>query len=605
MSASIGRYELIADIGRGGMADVKLALQRGPAGFEKLVVLKLVHAELASDPQIVDMLLGEAKLSALIKHANVVDVYELGEADGRYFIAMEYLEGEPLLAILDQGVTANKRLDPLSMARIVADTAEGLEAAHALKGRDGKPLHLVHNDISLGNIFVLYSGQVKLLDFGVANAARSAAKKQDAKVFGKLAYMAPERIDGNERKSDKRSDIWSLGCVLWEALTHKRLFKGANDIEIIREVRYVNVPPPSTVNPAVPAELDAIVMKALQRDATRRQASAKELASAIEEVLTAKAYPSKNYKIGTYMMQTFADRIAARERLLRDVAGPVRPSAEVIEAAFGDTGEKRESSLPSFDLDALLAPANQVVLPEDSTGADVAVATPEVPRPPPHVPRSAPVEAAEPVEHLEEIEPVDDDGEAPPRRRTRLPIYAAGVAAVLVVMIVVIARSCGGEREQTIAAKAADSAVDATSVATSATADPPIDAADAPAAAPIADEEIEMPVEPVAQPVEPVAQPAEDDKPKPRPKPTKSAQQLYAEGLAAWNKKDLKTAYAKFTEGRRASSRYANNWYGLGLVHEKYGRKRDARTAYERYLQLAPRAPNADKLREHIKKKLR
>src|SRR5687767_3854891 len=154
------------------MAEVKLAMQRGPAGFEKLVVLKVLHEELAKDKAVVDMLLDEAKYSALIKHPNVVDTYELGEVDGQYFIAMEYLEGEPLLSVLDKGASdPAKKLDALSMARIIADTAEGLDAAHTLKSRDGKPLNFVHHDISLGNIFVLYSGQVKLLDFGVAKVA--------------------------------------------------------------------------------------------------------------------------------------------------------------------------------------------------------------------------------------------------------------------------------------------------------------------------------------------------------------------------------------------------------------------------------------------------
>jgi len=624
---TLGRYELIAEIGRGGMADVKLAMQRGPAGFEKLVVLKLVHEALASDKQIVDMLLDEAKLSALIKHPNVVDVYELGEADGRYFIAMEYLEGEPLLSVLDRGISNGKRLDPLSMARIIADTAEGLDAAHVLKSRDGKPLNLVHHDISLGNIFVLYSGQVKLLDFGVAKVARKSAQKSD-KVFGKLAYMAPEKLD--ERPGDRRSDIWSLGCVLWEALTFKRLFKGANDTEIVREVRYVNVPPPSSVNSEVPAELDEIVLKALQRDPFRRYQTAKELASGLEVVLSQKGYPSKNFQIGGYMMQTFADVIAARERLLREVAGPHRPSAEVIDAAFGDAKDKKESSLPVFDLDHLLEPSNQIVLPEGSTGADLAFAMPgavppsavvsvpdtlsttsavmEVPGAAP--PQSAAVSVANAFDDEQGVatgyvapavhDDADELDESPDGRRRLIPYAIGGGVIVTLVLMIVAIKSCGGNKQTEPVAKAvapvAPIASDAAVVAV------------VPDAAPVpevviaidagAPEEIEMHAD---------DKPAEDndnDKDKPRPRPTKSAQQLYAEGLKAWQKKDAKKAYALFTEGRRASSTYANNWYGLGLVHEKAGRKRDARTAYERYLKLAPKAPNAGKLRDHIKKNL-
>ncbi len=592
MPATLGRYELIAEIGRGGMADVKLGLQRGPGGFEKLVALKVLHEELQSDKQVVAMLLDEAKWSALIKHPNVVEVYEHGEADGKSFIAMEYLEGEPLLAVLDKGFTGQKRLDPLSMARIIADTAEGLDAAHTLKTRDGKPLNLVHHDISLGNIFVLYGGQVKLLDFGVAKAVRSAAAKRTSqeKMFGKLAYMAPEKLD--ERPGDRRSDLWSLGCVLWEALTYKRLFKGANDIELIREVRYVNVPAPSTVNPDVPPELDPIVLRALQRDPFRRYQTAKELAVALEQVLTAKAYPAKNFQIAAYMMQSFADHIAARERLLREVSGTSRASQEVIEAAFGDSALRRESSLPVLDhsLDNLFDPANQVVLPEGSTGADMALAIPNAP-PPPSAAVSVPFEDDDggPANAPHEEDPSGDD---PGIGWRRLIPYAIG-GAIALVLIVVIAKSCGGGRHDATqpVAKAADPiAIDAAAVATPVAID-----AGAIAVAIDAADEIEMPAD--AVPDKPVDNPD-------HPKPTKSAQQLYAEGLAAWNKKDLDKAYALFTEGRRASGRYPNNWYGIGLVHEKRGRKKEAKVAYERYLTLAPNAPNAAKLRQHIKKNL-
>ncbi|HMG24481.1 MAG TPA: serine/threonine-protein kinase, partial [Kofleriaceae bacterium] len=193
------------------MAEVQLALQRGPAGFEKLVVVKLVHQALASQKPFVDMLLDEARVAALVKHPNVVDIYDLGEVDGRYFIAMEYLEGEPLLAVLRAG-RDGQRLDVKSTARLIADTAEGLDAAHELRSMAGDPIELVHHDVSLGNIVVLYNGQVKLVDFGVAKATQSAPAR--ARIQGKFGYMAPEKLRGGP--GDRRSDIWSLGCVLWE-----------------------------------------------------------------------------------------------------------------------------------------------------------------------------------------------------------------------------------------------------------------------------------------------------------------------------------------------------------------------------------------------------
>src|SRR6478735_2163996 len=158
------------------MAEVQLALQRGPAGFEKLVVVNLVHDALATQKAFVDMLLDEARVAALVKHPNVVDIYDLGQAEGRYFIAMEYLEGEPLLSVLRAG-REGKRLDPMSTARLIADTAEGLDAAHELRTMAGDAIELVHHDVSLGNIVVLYNGQVKLVDFGVAKATQATAQQ--------------------------------------------------------------------------------------------------------------------------------------------------------------------------------------------------------------------------------------------------------------------------------------------------------------------------------------------------------------------------------------------------------------------------------------------
>jgi serine/threonine protein kinase len=614
---TVGRYELIGEIGRGGMATVKLAVRRPQEGYTQLFAIKVLHPEVASDPDIVDTLVEEAKLGALIQHPNVVQVFELGDIDGTQCIVMEYLEGESLLAILER-CAQGKKLDPLSAARIIANAAEGLDAAHVLESRDGKPLRLVHHDVSLGNIMVLYSGQVKVLDFGVAKAA-----KKTGKVFGKLPYMAPEKLD--DRPGDARSDIWSLGCVMWEALAHKRLFKGANDTEILREVRYVNVPPPSTVNADVPKELDPIVLRALQRDPSRRYQTAKEMATAIEAVLAAQQYPEKNYKIGTYMMQTFADHIAARERLLREVAGPHRPSAEVIEAAFGENAPPSRDSLPVLEdlLDLLSGSANVVVLPEGSTGADAMVAVSAAnPFDEEEVPETiydvvpANAEASRALryeadpswnrskhgEKLKELQrktqAMRDNPNGGPRRF--IPIAVGGAFALLVVMIVAF-KSCGSDAPKTVpVAKPADPAVVDAAVAAVAI-DAPVDEVDAA----VIEEEIE-----IEMPPEEASRPPDDDKPapveteKPRPKPTKSAQQYYAEGLRAWKKKDTRTAYALFTEGRRASSTYANNWYGLGLVHEKAGRKKDARVAYERYLKLAPNAPNTNKLRDHIKKNL-
>src|SRR3954469_9123453 len=279
------------------MAEVQLAIQRGPAGFEKLVVVKLVHENLVAQKGFVDMLLEEAKVAALVKHPNVVDIYDLGEADGRYFIAMEYLEGEPLLAVLRAG-RDGQRLDAMSTARLIADTAEGLDAAHELRPMAGDPIELVHHDISLGNIVVLYNGQVKLVDFGVAKATQSAGGPRN-KVQGKFSYMAPEKLKG--APGDRRSDIFSLGCVMWEALTLKRLFRGGNDAETMKQVLELSIQPPSKVNGDVPPEYDTIVMRSLERDPDKRHGTAKEMAVEIEELLRRRGYGAKNDRVAKYM----------------------------------------------------------------------------------------------------------------------------------------------------------------------------------------------------------------------------------------------------------------------------------------------------------------
>lgn len=399
----LGRYELITRIGQGGMAEVQLAIQRGPAGFEKLVVVKLVHENLASQKAFVDMLLDEARVAALVKHPNVVDIYDLGEAEGRYFIAMEYLEGEPLLAVLRAG-REGQRLDVLSTARLIADTAEGLDAAHELRSLAGDPIELVHHDVSLGNIVVLYNGQVKLVDFGVAKATQSATVH--TKVQGKFSYMAPEKLRGDP--GDRRSDIWSLGCVLWEALTLRRLFRGANENDTVQQVLENVIVAPSKVNGDVTADFDAIVLRSLQRDPSKRYPTAKAMAAEIEEVLRKHGYAAKNDVIAKYMQSTFRSRIAARKKLLQEVSSKGRASPDVLAAAFNtgaiasgspilSTGELASTRKPSGELPPVGKPAARRLPP------------------PPRTARAADERAASvPLPRIEVFDPSDDAAFDPP-----------------------------------------------------------------------------------------------------------------------------------------------------------------------------------------------
>ena len=574
MPVQLGRYELITPIGRGGMAEVHLALQRGPADFEKLVVVKVLHPELARDPAVIRSLRDEARLVAMLKHPNVVEVYELGEADGQHFLAMEYLEGEPLLAVMEAGHTG-PRLDSLSMARLIAGTAEGLEAAHRLKGRDGRLLGLVHDDISLGNIVVLYTGQVKLVDFGVAQARATAdaTPETTGHLHGKPGYMAPEKLDG--KRADPRSDIWSLGVVLWEALAQKRLFIGAQPAEIIREVRYLKIPPPSSANPAVPPELDAIAMRALARDPRERYQTAKALANAIEAVLKARGYAARNDQIAAYMQRTFADRIAAREALVAEVTHHARPSHETLETAFGPI--------------RLPAPA---------------------PEPPVRI-MVDPQPLALPREAGPRTQREQDKGGRPV-----LP-YVLGTAVVIAILVgMALSTRHDGARlgiaqarvpsAATTTARDARLAIDAQVSEAAIEPDAMTDADELPDADERSDAtdpvDAADPVDAVvavvaADEADPAVAPA---KPHSRPAHGKTAQALYVEGMTAMRRGDSKLALSALLASRHANASYAPTWFGLGMLYEQLQNRAAARAAYGRYLKLAPGAPNAQLTRERM-----
>nr|HEX4314251.1 protein kinase [Kofleriaceae bacterium] len=630
----LGRYELITRIGQGGMAEVQLAIQRGPAGFEKLVVVKLVHESLASQKTFVDMLLDEARVAALVKHPNVVDIYDLGEAEGRYFIAMEYLEGEPLLSVLRAG-REGKRLDVLSTTRLVADTAEGLEAAHELRSMAGDPLELVHHDVSLGNIVVLYNGQVKLVDFGVAKATQTAT--QERRVQGKFSYMAPEKLRGGN--GDRRSDIWSLGVVLWEALTLRRLFRGGNDSDTLRQVLEAPLQTPSEVNADVPAELDPIVMRALERDPDGRYATAKMMSDDLEEVLTQARYGARNDLIARYMQDTFRDHIAARKKLLQEVSVKGTASTETLDLAFSDPliasgsapgqndfsvrfrrnslemaiARREEPSNPvtplpaqlaaSSDSDALVAtPAafdelshagarplmdtlSQDPLPKEPVAAKPPEPEPEPAASTPAIPRTA----TQPRIHRESSSPAITSPRLEVIRKTPRPSEPTveGVtldppksktSLVLLVLLLVVVGGAAAVYYFVLREDAQKRATETSSA----------DLAPAPAPSP--------PTEPAAE-VAPAgsAAPATLE-----PPATSSADPLYREGLKQLAANQLPAAIATFGRARDADPTFAPTYRGLGLAYEKLGDKASEKAQLTKYLQLAPSALDASRIRDKL-----
>jgi len=269
VGARIGPYELIAELGSGGMARLFLARQSGPGGFSRRVAIKVIHPEIASDPEIVKMFLDEARLGGAIRHPNVAQVEAIDEHEGAPYLVMEYIEGATLMQVLR---ARSQRRDPLPIelaVAIVARVAEGLHAAHETTDELGRPLGIVHRDVSPSNVLIDTAGHVKLIDFGVAKARHRLAKTTPGSVKGKLAYMAPEQLAGQD--ADRRVDVFALGVVLWEALTLRRLFAGASDLDTILKIRDpAPVIPPSSIRPEVPPRLDDVVGTMLSRDLEER-----------------------------------------------------------------------------------------------------------------------------------------------------------------------------------------------------------------------------------------------------------------------------------------------------------------------------------------------
>ena len=282
---AVGRFQLCSEIASGGMGKVFLARAVGPSGFEKFVALKRIHAQLAEDPAFVDMFLDEARINARIDHPNVCSVIDFGRKSGTYYIVMEYLSGEPLHRVIVESLreAPDHARRSRFAARIVAEACEGLHAAHELRDDDGRPLGVVHRDISPHNIFVTFGGRVKVMDFGIARASDQLHKTTTGTVKGKWAYMSPEQANG--KRTDRRSDVWSLGVVLWEMLAGRRLFRRGTQPATALAV--VNDPIEHPVNFAadVPRELGDIALRALARDPLERWPDARTMGRALTSQL--------------------------------------------------------------------------------------------------------------------------------------------------------------------------------------------------------------------------------------------------------------------------------------------------------------------------------
>ncbi len=332
-----GRYTLIKKLATGGMAEIWLARQTGLAGFNRFVVIKKILSHLGEEETFVKMFLDEARMSVQLTHPNIVQVYDLGEAERTYFIAMEYIAGENLAAIAWRGVKRRKPLSAQFAARIIADASRALNYAHHLKGPDGVAHELVHRDISPQNILVTYEGEVKVVDFGIAKAATKSQHTKTGMLKGKFSYMSPEQCLGNPL--DMRSDIFALGIVLYELCTGKRLFKHESELMILEMITKRRITPPSQVAEGVSPELERIILKALEKEVTDRYQTAQDLAIALENYLREEAEQSGSSDIASYMRSLFKDKIEEKQEVCQ------LAEAEDFLASFADE-EPTEQGLP-------------------------------------------------------------------------------------------------------------------------------------------------------------------------------------------------------------------------------------------------------------------
>jgi eukaryotic-like serine/threonine-protein kinase len=312
----LGRYRIVDEIGVGGMASVHLARMDGPGGFQKWSAIKRIHTHLIEDESFIQMFLDEARVAARISHPNVATVFELGQGQDSYWIAMEYLHGEPLREIMRRAEEINQPMPPEIACKIIADAAEGLHAAHELSGRNGEKLGLVHRDVTPHNLFVTYDGVIKVVDFGIAKfSSRMAEGTRVGTLKGKLAYMSPEQVHGEQ--IDRRTDIFALGVVLWELTTGQRLFRTDNDLDTLAKVQECNVPRPSTIVRGYPMDLEKVVLKALVKNRGERYRTAREFSRALQSFFLRRGLFIANDEVSSFMHAIFQERMAKRDAHLR------------------------------------------------------------------------------------------------------------------------------------------------------------------------------------------------------------------------------------------------------------------------------------------------
>jgi serine/threonine protein kinase len=326
----IGKYVVRRKLAEGGMAEIYLAAVLGPEGFEKDVVIKRVRPGLANDPGFVRMFIAEARVASRLNHPNLVHIFDFDKHEDTYYLAMEYVRGHSLWELRRRCQERGVAIPPMLVAQIAMEVARGLAFAHRLT-ENGRSLGLVHRDVTPHNVLLSFDGTVKLTDFGIAKAGTRATASGVLK--GKFAYMAPEQARGDP--VDARTDVFALGVTSWELLTGARLFEGDGDVAVLRAVQESLIAPPARLNPEVPLALDAVVMRALERDPARRWPTAHEMERALAEFLMGAARSLDDTDVGAFLQRMFPEEAGVAEGVEGTGSIPISLSTSSVRVASG------------------------------------------------------------------------------------------------------------------------------------------------------------------------------------------------------------------------------------------------------------------------------
>jgi len=412
---SFGKYLLLERINVGGMAEIFLARSRGVHGFKRILAIKKILPTMAEDEEFIAMFVDEARIAAELSHAGIVQIFELGKFEDDYYIAMEFVHGKDLRFIQERLVRERRPITIALASWIILRICEALDYAHTKKDPSGRPLGIIHRDVSPQNVIISYEGEVKICDFGIAKAANRSQKTQAGVLKGKFGYMSPEQVRG--LPLDGRSDIFTVGTLFYEMVTLERLFVGESDFSTLEKVRNADVVPPSTYNRDVPEELEEIILRALSKEVEDRFQSTAEFAEAIQAFMLNNEMSSAR-ELSGFMKETFSVELEAELRRLDEYQELPEASLQIIDDAGRFAPEAAEPD--NVDLDA-----KTLIFASSESGPDKPkkLAPPPIPKKPRSAPAGNPSPSAgAPAELLDaktmifqdpDIQPEEDISELP------------------------------------------------------------------------------------------------------------------------------------------------------------------------------------------------